>query len=212
MAENAPPAQSDIDLGALRQGQDAAWDALFEEFDPLIISVVRWSKWHFDPHTQKDMAQDIRTELMRCVVNFRADSSLRYFIKRICINRCIDRIRKQVRERAHVVSIHYETEDGEIRDRDMATSEDFDPVKKVYEHENVQAVQRLLSSLDTTCSEAVRMFYMKGMAYKDMAAELGISINTVGSRLAKCLDKLRKSAIHDAFLGEEMRAKADSIH
>lgn len=212
MAENTPPAQSDIDLEALRQGQDAAWNAFFEQFDPLITSVVNWSKWHFDPDTQKDMAQDIRTELMRCVGNFRADSSFRYFIKRICINRCIDRIRKQVRERAHVVSIHYQNSDGEVVEREAAATEEFDPVQRIYAHENALAIQRLLGKLDSTCSAAVKMFYMKGMAYKDMAEELSISINTVGSRLAKCLEKLRKSAIHDAFLGEEMRAKSDSSH
>lgn len=209
MAGNAPSAQSDIDLDALRQGDDAAWNAFFEEFDPLITSVARWSKWHFDPDTQKDMAQDIRTELMRCVVNFRADSSLRYFIKRICINRCIDRIRKQVRERAHIVSMSFETSDGDILERDAAAPDSFDPVKKVYERENAEAVRRLMGKLDSTCTNAIKMFYIKGMAYKEMADSLGVSINTVGSRLAKCLEKLRKSATHDDFLGEEMRAKVD---
>jgi RNA polymerase sigma factor (sigma-70 family) len=210
MAENDADSQSDIDFEALRANDESAWTRFFEEFDPLITSVVRWSKWHFDHSTQDDMAQDIRAELLRCAVNFRADSSLRYFIKRICINRCIDRIRRQVRERAHVVSITYDGRDGETHDRDTPAPDSFDPVRLVVAHESAIAVKRLLVKLDTTCSDAIKMFYMKGMSYKDMAAHLNISTNTVGSRLAKCLEKLRKSATHDTFLGEEMCAHSDS--
>ena len=48
-----------------------------------------------------------------------------------------------------------------------------------------------------------------GAAVEQMADELGISINTVGSRLAKCLEKMRKMLSSDAFFGEDFRLPDD---
>ena len=32
---------------ALKKGDQRAWATFFTEFDPLIESVVAWTKWHF---------------------------------------------------------------------------------------------------------------------------------------------------------------------
>ncbi|MDA1043721.1 MAG: sigma-70 family RNA polymerase sigma factor [Verrucomicrobia bacterium] len=209
MTENASSPQFNFDIDDLRQGDSSAWESFFETFDPLIISIVSWSKWHFAHDIRQDMAQVIRAELMRCVLNFRADSSLRYFIKRICINRCIDRIRRHVREREVIVSMGYENADGEQKEMIFAASDDFNPVQRITEVENAAMIKKLLSKMDATCMEAIELFYMKGMPYKDIAQHLKISTNTVGSRLAKCLEKLRKHAMHDTIFKEEIRARAD---
>ena len=40
---------------------------------------------------------------------------------------------------------------------------------------------------------AIRLFYLDGMAYKEIAGKLGIAVNTVGSRLAKMPGKNAKT-------------------
>ena len=210
MTEKRGSEQSALDVSALKRGDDGAWESFFETYDDTITSVVRWSKWHFKPDVQEDVAQEIRAELLRCITNFRAASSLRYYIKRICINRCVDRIRKQVRERSVIVSLGYEDADGELREMDAPSTDQYDPIKKIYTFETVGAVRELLKHLDGTCLEAIQLFYMEGLAYKEIAKKLGISINTVGSRLAKCLEKLRRNAQHDPILREESSPDSDT--
>ena len=210
MAENASLPQTNFDIDALRKNDKAAWESFFEAFDPLITSVVSWPKWHFRHDVQQDMAQVIRSELMRCVLTFRADSSLRYFVKRICIHRCIDRIRKQVRERDIIVSMAYEGADSEQKEMVFAASEDFNPIQRIAELENAMIVKQLVAKMDATCMQAIELYYMKGMPYKAIAEQLNITVNTVGSRLAKCLEKIRRIARQDRFLGEEIRNRADT--
>lgn len=178
-------------IDALQAGDQAAWSSFFAEFDPLLRSVAAWSKWRFPPHIQQDLVQDIRTELMRSVANFRQESSLAYFVKRICIHRCIDQVRRQVKQRETHVSLAVVDADGSSHDMDLPAGEEFDPIRAVVRFELASALKIQLDELDETCRTAVRQFYLDGLSYKEMSRKLGVAVNTVGSRLAKCLDKLR---------------------
>ncbi len=209
MSETATPQKDPVSVSALKRGEDGAWDAFFDAHNDLILAVVRWPKWHFKPDDHDDIAQEIRSELMRSVMNFRQDSSLRYYVKRICINRCIDRIRRQVRERSIMVSLSYRDADGHVQEMDAPAGAASDPVREIYVFESVCAVRELLGSLDKTCRQAIELFYLNGLAYREIADQLKISINTVGSRLAKCLGKLRRNARNHPVLREESGAPGD---
>jgi RNA polymerase sigma factor (sigma-70 family) len=93
--------------------------------------------------------------------------------------------------------------DDEVVERDVPAGPSFDPVREILVEERARALRGVLARLDETCAKAIGLFYMDGVAYKDMAEMLSISINTVGARLSKCLDKLRGMALNDAQLGDE---------
>lgn len=194
----------------LQSGDEAAWVAFFDEFDPLVRGVVTWSKWHFKTHVRQELAQDIRAELTCVIGNFRGDSSIEYFIKRVCINRCIDRVRRQVREREVFVSLTTTTGEGEDREMEIAAGADFDPVQAVARFERASALKEQLDTLDETCRTAIQYFYMDGLPYKEIAEKLKVTVNTVGSRLAKCLDKLRGLLGQNDVLREYFLGRADN--
>jgi RNA polymerase sigma-70 factor (ECF subfamily) len=187
----------------LREGNDRAWEDFFRRHDALIQSVTSWSKWHFDPVVRDDIAQKIRAELPRSIGQFKGDSSLEYFVKQISIRRCIDEVRRQVRNKGRFVSTTVEEEDGESRELQLEAGPDFDPVQVILKTERARSLRRVLEELDETCRAAIRQFYLEDLSYKEMAEANGITVNTVGSRLSKCLNKLR------GMLAEKSESRED---
>jgi len=175
---------------------DAA-QRLLAEHDALVRAVVGWGKWRFRPETREDVAQRIRLELhARPGALLQADDPA-LWVKRICIRRCIDEVRREIRDRtvfAPASGEHPDTADG-----------GGDPHALVVRAERARALRRVLEALDDTCRTALRMFYIEHQSYLDMARALGIATNTVGSRLAKCIAKLRSLARQDTELGEYFR-------
>ncbi len=187
----------------LREGDNGAWESFFQEFDKLIGSVVAWSKWHFQPHVRDDILQGIREELTRAVPKADQIASMEHFIKRVCIRRCIDEVRRQVRTKQTLVPLARKNDDGGWREADIEAGDGFDPIRAVIASERAVALRQLLEGIGPTCKAAIRQYYLQELSYKEIAAETGIAINTVGSRLAKCLVKLRAMVEKDAMLRED---------
>lgn len=183
--------ESDAFLSALQSGDRTAWQKLFSDFGGLIRSIVSWSKWRFDSHVQEDVVQNISSDIVKSVSNLRNPSGLIAFIKRICVRRCIDEIRQQIKHRTFHVPLTIQDRNGHWAEADIKANDQFDPVRAVIMTERVEALRRVLEELGEKCQTSIRQFYEQDLSYKEMAVRQKISINTVGSRLAKCLEKLR---------------------
>ena len=183
-------------------------DQLFEDYDPLIQYVVSWTKWHFHPDVREDVAQTVRAELVKHIHRFKGGSSLKHFIKRVAIYRCIDEVRKQVRSRTHFQPMTVE-HGGEEQTMEFAAGEEFDPIRQVEMLEQVAVMKSLLTDLTDYCQQAIHKFYYQGLSYKEIAAEFGITVNTVGSKLSKCLQNLRGTLAENAVFREYMETSND---
>jgi len=195
--EQTREAATEMRIEDLRAGDEAAWDEFFSRYDSAIRSITAWPKWRFDAHTREDLAQTVRAEIVRSVSNLSDESRLAGFVKRICVNRCIDEVRRQVRERSSRSSMFHRSPDGEWQEMDIQAGEDFNPFTAVALTERAAALKRLVAGLDSLCRTAIHDFYTRGLSYKQMAKKQGVAVNTVGSRLARCLDKLREMMTHE---------------
>jgi len=182
------------DLESLRNGDEGAWRDFFRQYDRLLQSVASWSKWHFSYHDIKEVTQDIRRQMPGSIKNFKGDASLEYFIKKVSIHVCVDRVRRNVRENSRFVQMSPIADDDDVPSWDPPAGREFDPVEKIQDAEIAAQVRSLVNTMDETCRHAISLFYLKDLSYKEMSDKLGIAVNTVGSRLAKCLDKLRQMA------------------
>jgi RNA polymerase sigma-70 factor (ECF subfamily) len=196
--------KSDI-LEGLKHGDPAALEDLFRHYQPLITSVVSWSKWRFDIHTRNDIAQQIQMELPRAIAGYTGQSNLDYFIKRICIHHCVDEVRRQFKERQRIVSIDNESNPHPS----PVAGAEYDPIRQIILAERATALKRLLDSMETPCRSVVKPFYVENLSYKDLSQRLGISVNTVGSRLARCLEKLRQTIEGDSVAREYFSPDSD---
>ena len=200
--ENPHGIQEAQDLEPLKAGDSKAWDEFFKEHDSLIRSVVPWPKWHFQPHTREDIAQHIRVDLTRAIPKFRGDSSLANYVKRICVRRCIDQVRREVRQKGLFVSGAFEDDDGERTEIEFSAGSEFDPRQTVLQSEQAKALAVIVEQLDNLCKIVIRQFYMQDLSYKEIAELNNITVNTVGARLSKCLNKLRAFIKKDHHFGE----------
>jgi RNA polymerase sigma factor (sigma-70 family) len=178
-------------LDSLRRNDPAVWREFLAAFDPLIRAIAGWPKWHFDLHRREDIEQTVRAELARCIGQVHTAASLAAFVKRVAVRRCIDEVRRQARERGLLVPLTVVTDDGETLDLPLPTDERLDPARLVIAAEQAAALRRALDEVGEPCQTTIREFYGEGRSYREMAALHGVSVNTIGSRLARCLDRLR---------------------
>lgn len=178
-------------LDVLRSGDERAWSAFFAHFGATIRAVAAWPRWHFDAHTCEDAVQTIKVGIVQSIGRLHDEQSLGAFVRKICVNRCIDLLRKQLREQNRLIPLGHWNEDGDWQDIDVAADDDFDPVKALQQEERARLLRAALSRMDEPCQSHIRQFYVDGLSYKEMSARQGIAVNTVGSRLSRCLDKLR---------------------
>lgn len=197
---NAKELQTEEDelLAAVRTGSSAALSELLTVHRHLIKRVVAWPKWRFDEDIRKDVEQEIHHSLVKSLSNASSGRSVRAFIKRVCINRCIDEVRRQVRRRGIFSSMPtYRSEIDSELDIPLSDLTAQDPIDLITREEQLTELRGKLQELNGTCRNAIRQFYLDGMSYKEMAEELGITVNTVGSRLSKCLSQLRNSVFSE---------------
>lgn len=176
---------------ALREGDTQAWNTFFSRFDSSIRSIAAWPKWRFDFHTQEDVVQTIQLAIVQSIDRLQSEQSLLAFVRRICVNRCIDMLRKQIREQHRLCPLGHWDEEGEWEDTDIEAGAEFDPVTVLQRSERATALRKALARMDESSQNLIREFYVQGLSYREIAQRHGIAVNTVGSRLSRCLDKLR---------------------
>ena len=179
-------------LEAVCNNGTSGWDLFCTQFDPLIQSIAGWPKWRFSEDEKQDVCQNIYVQLQTALSTFRQQSSLAWFIKRIAMRQCINEIRRQVRWRSVMTCSVQKTSNGDWNEMEFKNPDALDPLHEMFQIERKQALQSALQELKDTCRKSIALFYVQELSYREMSEQLGISINTVGSRLAKCLDKLHK--------------------
>jgi RNA polymerase sigma factor (sigma-70 family) len=180
-----------VSLDALRQDDPSAWADFFSQYDGAIRAVVAWPKWRFEPEVQKDVAQTVRVEVVKSIANVQSAAGIEGFVKRICVYRCIDEVRRQIRERRVMVPLTMPDHAAEPSDAQSQASADFDPVRAIAMAEEAEELRRAMAQLEPPCHTVIRQFYLDGLSYAQIAQSEQVSVNTVGSRLSRCLEKLR---------------------
>ena len=78
----------------------------------------------------------------------------------------------------------------------------YAPFNNLLRQERIRHTKNFLTQLDATCRTVIHGYYHQQQTYKALAEELGLTVNTIGSRLSKCLAKLEKFISQDAFFEE----------
>lgn len=189
MYKNPPNSDEEV-LQAVLEKRPDGWDLFCARFDPLIQCITGWPKWRFSEHERQDVSQNTYMQLQKALPTFRRQSSLTWFIKRITVRQCINEIRRQVRWRTVITSSTRKTPDGTWKEIELENAGTIDPHDELVQSERRLALYNALKLLNDTCKNAINLFYVKNLSYREISEQLGISTNTVGSRLAKCLGKL----------------------
>lgn len=173
----------EADLLAVARHRDReAFRRLFDHFAPRLRSFLR--RMRVNEATLDDIVQDVFANVWRRAASYDpAKANASTWIFTIARNRRIDLAR---RTRPEVdlddpATVHEEADDAPLPDEQAGS---------------VQMARLLagaLATLPPEQSDIVAMAYQRDMSHSEIAAELGLPLGTVKSRLRLALSKLRQS-------------------
>ncbi|HBA85969.1 MAG TPA: hypothetical protein DCZ95_17940 [Verrucomicrobia bacterium] len=191
-------------LAALIRGDEQAWDSFFFLVRPVVMRVAYWPRWHFDQTTRSEVAQQILAELPVSLKTYKGTCSVFAFIRRIAVYKCVDEVRRQIKERKTIVSLKNQDEghtEGSPIEEISDGRKEFNPVQVILHAELSRTIEEVIQSLGEGCAKLLTWFYFDQFSYKELAAKMGISINTVSPRLSKCYKKMRRRIEENPVLG-----------
>lgn len=173
----------------------------------VVVAVAAWPRWRFSRETQEDIAQKVVLELSLHPERLRQAGSRVQLVRRIAVRRCIDEVRRQIRERG-IFFAGGDGPDHELLER-AAAGPSSDPVRAIYLRERADSLRRVMEEIDDACRRALQAFYFEGRSYREMAAEQGVGVNTAGTRLARCIARLRNLCAQHAEMREYLNLTDD---
>jgi RNA polymerase sigma-70 factor (ECF subfamily) len=142
----------------------------------------------------EEITQDTFIRAHRALARFRGDSSLSTWLHRIALNLARNRYWYFFRRRRHVT----QSLDCPLRAGDPATFADRvadeapDQIRTLMLEEFSALVAACVRRLEARPREILLLRTVRDLSYEEIAAELGIGLGTVKSRLARARESLRQ--------------------
>lgn len=164
-------------LERAQAGNEQAFREIVRSHMGCIFSVaLRFTGRHAEA---EELAQDVFVQLHAALGQIQDPSHLKFWLLRAISHRCIDRQRREQR-RPRLVSIDLLPEAADPE----ATDAGGDPLASA-------RLRRMLLDLSPDARAVLLLRFQEDLDPMDIAATLGMSINTVKSHLRRSLDALR---------------------
>ncbi|MDD6474825.1 MAG: RNA polymerase sigma factor [Sodaliphilus pleomorphus] len=176
-----------------RRGEAKAQRALYDSYAPrLMATIVRYVG-------RGDVAQDVLQDtLVRALRGFsqfkwRGKGSLGGWLNRMAVNMSLNYLRDN-RHMLQAVSLDERPEAGLVAD---------EPTPADVEGLDLAELMRLVEELPTGYRTVFNLYCIEGYSHREIASELGISVNTSSSQLARAKAMLARK-INDYVARKEM--------
>ncbi len=173
-------------LTRARAGESSAFAALVRRYQRAVYSIAL--RMLNDRHRAEDLAQEVFLQLHRALDGIESDTHLAFWLRKVAMNRAIDRMRQESRHGAEPL-----TEAEAAVDE---TAED-DPLLK-------RRIEELLAQLPPAARAVVVLRYQEDLDPLDIASTLDMPINTVKSHLKRSLTQLR-ARVQGTAIVEDIR-------
>jgi RNA polymerase sigma-70 factor (ECF subfamily) len=147
-----------------------------------------------------DLSQEAWVKAWQRLKQFQGDSSFLTWMTRIVINLCLDKLRKQKRERAESIE-NLEEESGGV-ERQMPTVT-VNPTERLERSELRQRIDKALGQLSYEHRTVLILHEFEDLEYKEIAKRMQCSIGTVMSRLFYARRKM--AVLMASYKREEMK-------
>jgi RNA polymerase sigma-70 factor (ECF subfamily) len=167
-----------------------AWNDFVDRFLGLVYHVIHHTAHLRSMPLRPEDVEDLAAEVLLQIVNndyavlrqFRGQSSLATYLtviaRRICVQELARRgAAREVQPRA----------DG----RRVAETEAEEPQRTGMGLETLEVVAQLLQKLPSKERSIVRLFYLEGRTYEEIATELNVPINSIGPILSRARQRMK---------------------
>ena len=163
---------------AAKKGDTMAFEELVARHRDKIYARA-WSMMR-NENDALDLSQEAWVKAWQRLEQFQGDSSFATWLTRITINLCLDRIRKQKRQRAESIEELDEESGGVERQMPAVT---INPTERLERGELRQRIEKALDQLSEAHRTVLVLHEFEDMEYKSIAKAMNCSIGTVMSRL-----------------------------
>ncbi len=160
-------------------GNRSAWLKLVKRYEKLVFNYAL--RMVSNPDDAMDLMQDTFLAVFRSLSTFRGDSAFKSWLLKIAHYRCIEFYRK----RKHTVDL------DSVPEAFNEAGEDCPELSVVAGQQGAQVVEAM-SELPVNQRAVIEMKFFQHLTFEDIARQLGISTNTVKSRLYAGLGKMKQ--------------------
>ncbi len=144
----------------------------------------------------EELTQDALLKIRKGIFSFRGESSLKTWIFRIISNLSINRLKKSKRRGSDVTmsmdASPTTAENNETSFADFIPSDELSPADLLEREDNAAIMQNAMNSLPREYARIMELRVSRELSYEEIAKELGLSIGTVKSRIARARECLRE--------------------
>ncbi|SMF42460.1 RNA polymerase sigma factor, sigma-70 family [Paenibacillus barengoltzii J12] len=164
-----------------QQGDHSVFPWLIQEYGTYVYRVA-YSVLH-DAKEAEDAAQETFLQIFKSLPEYRAQG-LKTWLTRITVNKSIDIKRKRDRRKEE----HWDPADLDLH----ATDSDEGNLFGLLHAERTVEVRRRIAALPAGHRQIVTKFYLEGKSHDQIAAELGVAVKTIESKLYRARAYIRE--------------------
>jgi len=169
-----------IILESLKEGDLDAFERLFKRYYKLLCLQAYYIL--DDELESEDVVQLLFSEIWEKQLFNNINTSLKAYLQTAVRNRCLKMLEKKKTEQKRIDNYLYSQ--GNIEEVDHA-----------FEQESEININTVLRELPRQRQQAFKLVYIEEKKYKETAAEMGISVNSVKSHLRLAVKELREKLI-----------------
>jgi RNA polymerase sigma-70 factor, ECF subfamily len=167
--------------------EPGAWNDFVDRFLGLIYHVIQHTAHQRSFPLKPEDTEDLAAEVLLAIIandyqslrQFRGNSSLATYLTVIARRTCVQELARRAAAR-EVLSKNEIALDHEADERPQGGIE------------SIEEVGKLLQKLPAKERDVVRLHYLEGRSYEEIATELSIPINSIGPILTRARQKLRE--------------------
>lgn len=172
--------------GAVPEDRDARFEEIVRTHGTRVRSLVH----RMVGTDAEDLVQEIFLQVYRALPGFRGEAKVATWLYRIAANQCLDHLRHRRRSETKVVHLAEPSleEVAEAAEARLQAS----PEELAEARDLAREVRRSLESLPDDLRVVVVLRDFEGLAYRELAAVLGLPLGTVQSRLHRARELLKR--------------------
>ncbi len=175
-------------IARCREGDMDAFEQLMSAYQQRIYNVAY--RMMGNPHDASDLTQETMIRIYRFIGSFRGESAFSTWVYHITLNGCREALRRLSRHPVVSLDEPLQMDDGELL-RELPDKAPL-PEEHYLNQELSELLQTLIAELPPEYRAVLILRENEGLRYEEIAAETGISIGTVKSRLNRARARLRE--------------------
>jgi RNA polymerase sigma-70 factor (ECF subfamily) len=153
---------------ACLQGDKAAQHQFYLKFSPMLFAICK--RYANDEDTAKDMFQEAMIKIFQKLADFRFEGSFEGWMKRVCVNQCLDTLKKSKAKFNESLSEDHVNLPAAV-----------DIISDI----NAKNLMSLLEKLPVGYRTVFNLFAIEGYSHAEIATMLNITENTSKSQMFK---------------------------